>query len=84
MFTFPKIINDEKKIKISLFWIKKSIEENKNLLKLEEKFLNQILDSFYFRGQAILKKNKLYSLLMQNRPFLYKMKQRPKFVKKIH
>lgn len=83
MFTFPRVVNDEKKVKISLFWIKKSIEENKNIIKLEEKYFNQILDSFYFRGQAIIKKNKMYSLLMQNRPFLYKMKQRPKKKKKL-
>lgn len=71
VFYLPTIISEEKKIKVSLYWLKKSCNENKVILKLEDRLLNQILEAYYFQGTTIKKKESLYNLLLSNRPFLH-------------
>lgn len=76
VFYLPKMITEEKKIKVSLHWIKKSSGINKIQHKLEDRLTTQVVESFNFQGQTIKKKESLYNLLLSNRPFLHNIMYR--------
>jgi ribosomal protein S7 len=59
-FYIPKIIPQRKKIRIYVSWLKKTLIGKKQQQKLEERFSNQIIASYYNKGNLIKKKNKIY------------------------
>lgn len=77
-FYLPRVISEEKKIKISLYWIKRSTDNRKSHKKLEDRIVEQIVNAFYYKGDVIKKKRTLYNTLLINQPFLHTVKYKTK------
>lgn len=69
VFYLPKIISTEKKMKIALQWIIKSVNSRKEN-NLEDRLSNEFLDCYNRKGLSIGKKRSLYETIASNRPFL--------------
>lgn len=69
VFYLPKIITTEKKMKIALQWIIKSVNSRKEY-NLENRLANEFLDCYNKKGLSIAKKKGLYETIALNRPFL--------------
>ena len=68
-YYLPKIINREQEIKIALKWLIKSSNSRKEK-KLHQRLTNEILDCYKGTGSTLLKKQNLYDMLIESRPFL--------------
>lgn len=76
VFYLPRIINDDKRIKVLMSWIKISANERKKTkIKIGEKLSKDLVEAYYEKGNVVEKKNTMYNLLLEGRPFLYILKR---------
>lgn len=74
IFYLPTIITHQKKVNISMNWIKKSANVKKSRLKFKQRIANELIEAYYNKGEIIKKKKNMYRLLLEGRPFLYILK----------
>lgn len=74
IFYLPKVITNQKKVKICMNWIKKSAGGHKSQLNFKEKIANELIEAYYKKGEIIKKKKNMYRLLLEGRAFLYILK----------
>ena len=69
VFYLPKLISREQEIKIALKWLIKS-SNNRKEKKLNQRLTNEILDCYKGTGSTLSKKQNLYDMIIESRPFL--------------
>lgn len=75
IYQLPSTLNSSKEYNMAVYWFYQSIKQRTEN-SLEQRLFSELSDIWYNKGLALQLKKDYYSLIVQNRIFLYRFKRK--------